>query len=157
MNIGEAAERSGLPAKTIRYYEEVGLVRPAERRGNSYRQYDEAAVHRLRFVQRARGLGFSVEQCKGLLALYDDQTRASADVKAIALEHIAEIDQRLAALAEMRATLAALAEKCHGDERPSCPILADLAAPEVGRGASRRSESRGSARAARDARPDRGP
>ena len=128
MNIGEAAERSGLPAKTIRYYEEVGLVRPAKRRDNRYRDYDETDVHRLRFVQRARGLGFSVEQCRDLLALYDDKTRASADVKAIALEHIAEIDQRLADLAAMRATLAALAEKCHGDDRPSCPILADLAA-----------------------------
>lgn len=129
MNIGAAAERSGLPAKTIRYYEEVGLVRPAKRQENSYRDYDEADVHRLRFVQRARGLGFSVEQCRELLALYDDESRASADVKAIALQHIAEIDQRLRALAEMRATLAALAEKCHGDDRPSCPILADLAAP----------------------------
>jgi MerR family transcriptional regulator, copper efflux regulator len=133
MNIGDAAARSGLPAKTIRYYEEVGLVCPAKRQGNSYRHYDEADVHRLRFVQRARGLGFSVEQCRELLALYDDKTRASADVKAIALQHITEIDQRLAALAEMRATLSALAEKCHADERPSCPILADLAAPEAGR------------------------
>lgn len=131
MNIGDAAERSGLPAKTIRYYEEVGLVRPAKRQDNRYRDYDEAAVHRLRFVQRARGLGFSVEQCRELLALYDDKSRASADVKAIALLHIAEIDQRLRALAEMRATLSALAEKCHGDDRPSCPILADLAAPEA--------------------------
>ena len=128
MNIGDAAERSGLPTKTIRYYEEVGLVRPAKRQDNRYRDYDEAAVHRLRFVQRARGLGFSVEQCRELLALYDDKSRASGDVKAIALQHIAEIDQRLTALAEMRATLAALAEKCRGDDRPSCPILQDLAA-----------------------------
>lgn len=128
MNIGEAASRSGLPAKTIRYYEEVGLVRPAKRQDNRYRDYDETDVHRLRFVQRARGLGFSVEQCRDLLALYADQSRASADVKAIALQHIAEIDQRIATLQQMRATLAALAEQCHGDDRPSCPILADLAA-----------------------------
>jgi len=128
MNIGEAAARAGLPAKTIRYYEEVGLVRPPKRQENRYRDYDETDVHRLRFVQRARGLGFSVEQCRGLLALYDDQGRASADVKAIALEHIAEIDRRITSLQEMRATLATLAAKCHGDERPSCPILAELAA-----------------------------
>lgn len=130
MNIGTAAERSGLPAKTIRYYEEVGLIRPAKRQDNRYRDYDETDVHRLRFIQRARGLGFSVEQCKELLALYDDEDRASADVKAIALEHIAEIDVRIEALQGMRATLAALARKCHGDDRPTCPILADLAAPE---------------------------
>ncbi len=128
MNIGAASERSGLPAKTIRYYEEVGLVRPAKRQDNRYRDYDETDVHRLRFVQRARGLGFSVEQCRELLALYDDQSRASADVKAIALRHITEIDERIAALEQMRATLRALAEKCHGDDRPSCPILEDLAA-----------------------------
>jgi MerR family copper efflux transcriptional regulator len=128
MNIGAASERSGLPAKTIRYYEEVGLVRPAKRRDNRYRDYDETDVHRLRFVQRARGLGFSVEQCRELLALYDDKSRASADVKAIAQQHIAEIDARIADLEAMRATLASLAEKCHGDDRPACPILADLAA-----------------------------
>ena len=129
MNIGAAAERSGLPPKTIRFYEEVGLVRPAKRQDNRYRDYDETDIHRLRFIQRARGLGFSVEQCRELLALYDDKERASADVKAIALHHIAEIDARIAALRGMRATLDALACKCHGDDRPTCPILADLAAP----------------------------
>lgn len=128
MNIGEAADRSGLPAKTIRYYEEVGLIRAAKRRDNRYRDYDNNDVHRLRFIQRARGLGFSVEQCRGLLALYDDKDRASADVKAIALQHINDIDVRIADLRAMRAALAALAEKCHGDDRPACPILADLAA-----------------------------
>jgi len=126
MNIGAAAERSGLPAKTIRYYEEVGLVRPAKRQDNAYRDYDETDVHRLRFIQRARGLGFSVEQCRELLALYDDHGRASADVKAIALEHIAEIETRIAALEGMRDTLKTLADRCHGDDRPACPILADL-------------------------------
>ena len=129
MNIGAASERSGLPAKTIRYYEEVGLVRPAKRQDNHYRDYDDTDVHRLRFIQRARGLGFSVEECRELLALYDDKGRASADVKDLALRHITEIGARIAALEAMRATLQALAEKCHGDDRPACPILADLAAP----------------------------
>jgi Cu(I)-responsive transcriptional regulator len=128
MNIGTAAERSGLPAKTIRYYESVGLVRPAKRRGNSYRDYDEADIHRLCFIQRARALGFSVQQCRELLALYEDRGRASADVKALALRHIAEIDERIEALGTMRSTLSALAERCHGDDRPACPILEDLAA-----------------------------
>lgn len=134
MNIGAAAERSGLPAKTIRYYEEVGLVRPAKRRNNSYRVFDETDVHRLRFIQRARGLGFSVEDCRELLALYDDRERASADVKTIALQHIAEIETRIAALVSMRDTLEALALRCHGDDRPTCPILADLAAEGDGAG-----------------------
>ena len=128
MNIGAAAQRSGLPAKTIRYYEGVGLVRPAKRQGNSYRDYDDADIHRLRFVQRARALGFSVQQCRELLALYEDGSRASADVKALALRHIAEIDERIEALGTMRSTLSALAERCHGDGRPACPILDDLAA-----------------------------
>lgn len=128
MNISAAAERSGLPAKTIRYYEEVGLVRPAKRRDNSYRDYDQTDVHGLAFIQRARGLGFSVEQCRELLALYDDQKRASADVKALALQHIEEIEARIRSLESMRDTLKALADRCHGDDRPTCPILADLAA-----------------------------
>lgn len=132
MNIGAASARSGLPAKTIRYYEEVGLVRPAKRQGNRYRDYDETDVHRLRFIQRARGLGFSLEECRELLALYDDKGRASADVKALALRHIEEIDVRIKALQDMRTTLDALAQKCHGDDRPTCPILADLAGPAAG-------------------------
>lgn len=128
MKIGTAAERSGLPAKTIRYYEGVGLIRPAKRRGNSYRDYDDTDIQRLCFIQRARSLGFSVQQCRELLALYDDRDRASADVKALALGHIAEIDERIEALGTMRSTLSALAERCHGDDRPACPILEDLAA-----------------------------
>ena len=127
MNIGEAAALSGLPAKTIRYYEEVGLVAPAARADNGYRDYGDAEVHTLRFVQRARGLGFSVRECRELLALYFDHRRSSASVKAIALGRIAEIDRKIAELEGLRATLAELAEKCHGDERPDCPILADLA------------------------------
>jgi Cu(I)-responsive transcriptional regulator len=126
MNIGQAAEASGLPAKTIRYYEEIGLVR-SDRRGNNYRDYSEAAVHNLRFLARARALGFSIEECRRLLSLYADRTRASADVRRLAERHIAEIDAKLAELQAMRRTLSKLVHACHGDERPDCPILEDLA------------------------------
>lgn len=129
MNIGEAAARSGVPAKTIRYYEDVGLIRPAPRNGNGYRAYGQRDVHVLRFVQRARSLGFSVQDCRQLLALYEDPARASAEVKALTGRRIAEIDRKIKELAGMRATLVELAESCHGDERPECPILDDLAAP----------------------------
>ncbi len=128
MNIGEAARRSGLPAKTLRYYEEIGLIVPSGRRTNGYRDYSERDVRLLRFVQKARSLGFSVRQCRELLDLYLDQGRASADVKRIALERIAEIERKIRELEAMKAALAHLAEKCHGDERPDCPILEDLAA-----------------------------
>ena len=126
MNISSAAELTGLPAKTIRYYEEIGLVVPA-RAGNGYRTYSEQHLHRLAFLQRARGLGFSIEECRLLLSLYDDKQRASSDVKQIAQEKVAEIDRKIGELTSMRATLAHLAETCHGDERPDCPILDDLA------------------------------
>jgi Cu(I)-responsive transcriptional regulator len=129
MNIAEAAERSGLSAKTIRYYENAGLIPPAKRQSNGYRDYREMDVHLMRFVQRARALGFSVGQCRELLALYDDKDRASGDVKALALNHMKEIDARIEALAGLRRTLAALVERCQGDGRPACPILADLASP----------------------------
>jgi Cu(I)-responsive transcriptional regulator len=129
MNIGEAATRSGVPAKTIRYYEEVGLIQPAPRGGNGYRAYSQRDVHVLRFVQRARSLGFGVQDCRQLLALYGDPERASADVKALTERRIADIDRKLKELAGMRATLVELAESCHGDARPECPILDDLAAP----------------------------
>lgn len=129
MNIGLAAKRSGLPAKTIRFYEDSGLIAPARRNENGYRDYSEADVHKLGFIQRARSLGFSLEDCRALLALYEDRSRASADVKRLALEHIAEIDAKLVALEDMRATLARLAKACHGDDRPDCPILTSLAAP----------------------------
>lgn len=127
MNIGEVAARSGLPAKTIRYYEDVGLIRPAPRGENGYRAYAASDLHILRFVQRARSLGFSVRHCQQLLALWRDPHRSSADVKALTERRIAEIDRKMAELASMRATLALLAEHCHGDERPDCPILDDLA------------------------------
>lgn len=125
--IGDAAARSGVPAKTIRYYEQIGLVRPPERGANQYRSYSDADVAMLRFVGRARRLGFSVQELKQLVALYRDRGRASADVKAIAVQHIARIDRKLAELQTVRAALADLAEQCHGDARPDCPILEELA------------------------------
>lgn len=126
MNIGAAARRSGLPPKTIRYYEEIGLL-TASRAANGYRDYSEADVQRLGFVQRARRLGFSVEECRQLLSLYSDRDRASADVKAIALEKLAEIDRRIDELAGLRRMLGQLVESCHGDDRPNCPIIDGLA------------------------------
>lgn len=126
MNIGEAALQSNLPAKTIRYYEDIELVTP-ERSANGYRNYSENDVHRLRFVQRARSLGFSIDECRSLLSLYRDSNRASADVKALAMSKIEEIDRKITELGSLRRTLAALADKCHGDDKPDCPIIDDLA------------------------------
>ncbi|MBB4301740.1 Cu(I)-responsive transcriptional regulator [Rhodobium orientis] len=126
MNIGQAARRSALPAKTIRYYEEIGLVAPG-RRDNGYRDYDASDVHKLQFLKRARGLGFSIDDCRHLLSLYEDKHRASADVKALARARIEDIDARMAELQSLRTTLAKLVECCHGDDRPDCPILDDLA------------------------------
>jgi Cu(I)-responsive transcriptional regulator len=127
MNIGEAAEKSGLPAKTIRYYEDIGLVTPSGRRANGYRDYDQQDLALLKFVQRSRSLGFTVEECRELLDLYRDRSRASADVKAIAKSRIADIRRKIEELKSMEATLAELVEHCHGDTRPDCPILDDLA------------------------------
>ncbi len=127
MNIGEASDRSGLPAKTIRYYEDIGLIRP-ERGGNGYRDYDISDVHKLRFLQRSRGLGFSVEECRQLLALYEDKSRASADVKDIAQTKLTEIDQKIREMMELRRTLEHLVHACHGNDRPDCPILEELSA-----------------------------
>ena len=126
MNIGHTAERTGLPAKTIRYYEEIGLVRP-QRAANGYRDYGEADLHRLGFLQRARSLGFTIDECRLLLSLYDDTHRASADVKAIAVAKIGEIDRKIAELKSLKSTLGTLADHCHGDDRPDCPIINDLA------------------------------
>ncbi|MGV0818408.1 Cu(I)-responsive transcriptional regulator [Martelella sp. FLE1502] len=125
MNIGQAAKQSGLPAKTIRYYEEIGLV-IADRAENGYRDYSANHVHRLNFIHRSRDLGFSVEECRLLLSLYDDDARESAEVKALATAKIAEIDEKLARLAGLKATLQHLADHCHGDHRPDCPILEEL-------------------------------
>jgi MerR family copper efflux transcriptional regulator len=126
MNVGDAARRSGLPAKTIRYYEDIGLIRP-ERAGNGYRDYSTDDVHRLAFLARARSLGFSIEDCRQLMALYRDRSRASHDVKEIALAHVAAIEEKVRELQSMRATLEKLIHACHGDERPDCPILDDIA------------------------------
>jgi Cu(I)-responsive transcriptional regulator len=125
MNIGEVAKRTELPAKTIRYYEDIGLVTPA-RGENGYRSFSEDDLHKLAFLGRARGLGFSIEDCRTLLALYEDQARASADVKRVAERNLAEIDAKITALQSMRATLSHLVESCAGDARPDCPILEDL-------------------------------
>lgn len=125
MNIGEVAERSGLPPKTIRYYEDIGLIRPL-RSDNGYRAFQEKDLHKLAFLGRARGLGFSIEDCRTLLALYDDGARESAQVKQIAEEHLHQIDKKIAQFKSMRNTLAQLVEACHGDHRPDCPILEDL-------------------------------
>ena len=129
MNIGAVARASGLPPKTIRYYEEIGLIRP-DRSGNGYRAFSERHLHQLAFLSRARGLGFSVEECRALLALYEDRGRASADVKRLAEGHLSEIDRKLAELATMRAALADLVHRCHGDDRPDCPILEGIAADQ---------------------------
>ncbi len=126
MNIGDAAERTQLPAKTIRYYEEIGLVRPG-RAENGYRDYAEDDVHRLAFLQRARSLGFTIDECRQLLSLYDDKHRASCDVKALTVEKLAEIDRKLSEMHALRDTLATLADSCVGDDRPDCPILNDMA------------------------------
>ena len=134
MNIGEVAARSGLPAKTIRYYEEIGLIRP-RRDVNGYRAFSAADLHRLTFVGRARGLGFSIEDCRRLLSLYDDPGRAAADVRRVAEAHLDDIDGRIRALQEMRATLSELVACCAGDSRPDCPILHDLAQPPQPAGA----------------------
>jgi MerR family copper efflux transcriptional regulator len=126
MNIGEASERSGLPSKTIRYYEEIGLIRP-DRSVNGYRDYAASDIHKLRFLQKSRGLGFSVEECRQLLALYEDKSRASADVKEMTQTKLSEIDRKIVALTELRRTLEHLVHACHGDHRPDCPILEELA------------------------------
>ena len=128
MNVSEAARRSGLPAKTIRYYEDVGLIRPG-RATNGYRDYSGEDVHSLAFLKRARGLGFSIEDCRQLMALYRDKSRASHDVREIAVAHVAAIDEKIAELESMRRTLDTLVRACHGDDRPDCPILEDMAGP----------------------------
>lgn len=128
MNIGEASRRSGITAKMIRHYEGLDLIRPATRTAAGYRVYDEKEVHRLRFIRRARDLGFSIHEIQRLLGLWQDRRRASADVRRIANAHIAELDRKIRELRSMRSTLETLVHSCHGDERPDCPILEDLAA-----------------------------
>ncbi|MBE2275720.1 MAG: Cu(I)-responsive transcriptional regulator [Rhodobacteraceae bacterium] len=125
MNINQAAAHAGLPAKTIRYYEEIGLIRPG-RAANGYRSFAEADLHKLAFLGRARSLGFSIEDCRALLALYEDRARASGDVKRLAERHLTQIAAKIAELREMQATLGHLVDACAGDARPDCPILARL-------------------------------
>ena len=126
MNVGDAALKSGLPAKTIRYYEDIGLISPA-RADNGYRDYSGDDIHRLAFLRRARSLGFSIDDCRQLMALYGDQERASHDVREIASAHVAAITEKIRELEQMRATLQKLIHACHGDARPDCPILEDIA------------------------------
>lgn len=127
MQIGRVVERSGVPAKTIRYYEEIGLIAKPERTAGGYRAYGKQDIDILRFVNRARGLGFSINGVRDLLALYQDPERASADVKLISLERVQEIESKMKELDSMRRTLLHLAKKCQGDERSECPILDELA------------------------------
>ncbi|MFJ4375553.1 Cu(I)-responsive transcriptional regulator [Pseudomonas japonica] len=128
MNIGQAARRTGLSAKMIRYYESIGLLKPASRSDSGYRLYSPEDLHSLTFIKRSRDLGFSLEEVAKLLTLWQDRQRASADVKALANEHIADLDRRIEELVSLRDTLSELVAHCHGDDRPDCPILKDLAA-----------------------------
>ncbi len=130
MNIGEVSDRSGLPAKTIRYYEDIGLIKPL-RDANGYRAFRSAELHKLTFLGRARTLGFTIEDCRSLLQLWEDKDRASADVKRIAKKHLALIEAKIAGLRAMHDTLETLVEACAGDHRPDCPILLDLAADDA--------------------------
>jgi MerR family copper efflux transcriptional regulator len=131
MNIGEVAQASGVSAKMIRHYEGIGLIAASPRTQAGYRQYHERDAHLLRFIRRARDLGFALDQIRQLLSLWDDPERASADVKQLAETHIAGLDARIAALTEMRTTLVTLTQACHGDHRPDCPILQGLSQPPL--------------------------
>ena len=142
MNIGDAAKASGVSAKMIRYYESEDLIPPAARSASGYRHYTDQDVQRLRFIRRARDLGFQMDGIRELLALWSDRSRHSAEVKALALDHVAKLESRMRELRSMAETLRTLADCCAGDDRPDCPILADLgeareAPPRLSRPASR--------------------
>lgn len=128
LSIGEAATHSGVPAKTIRFYEEAGIIKPAQRGDNGYRVYGDGDVQTLRFIHRSRALGFSLKDVAELLELYRNRERASREVKKLALQHVAALDRKIAEMTNVRNTIAALAEKCHGNHRPECPILDELGA-----------------------------
>ena len=127
VNIGAAAQASGVSAKMLRHYESLGLLGDVARTEAGYRQYTAADIHTLRFIKRARDLGFSMAEIAELVSLWHDRRRASADVKRIAQTHVAELEKRIQAMQDMRRTLQNLLHHCHGDERPDCPILDDLA------------------------------
>jgi Cu(I)-responsive transcriptional regulator len=131
MNIGQASLASGVSAKMIRYYEQIGLIHPAERTGNNYRVYGEQDIHNLRFIKRSRTLGFSLEETETLLKLWQDKSRESSAVKEIALSHIADLEHKIAEMKSMVTTLSHLVHCCGGDHRPDCPILDDLAGFDV--------------------------
>jgi len=131
MNIGQAADLSSLPPKTIRYYEDIGLISPA-RRGNGYRDYSMREVHELGFVARARGLGFSIEECRHLLDLYRDEERASSEVRDAAISHVATIRKKISELRSMEQTLSQLIGECAGDAQPDCPIMDELTGERSG-------------------------
>ena len=131
MNISAASKASGVSAKMIRHYETLGLVPGVRRSDVGYRQYDETTVHHLRFIRRARDLGFDTKEIGALLQLWRNKRRSSAEVKRIASKHVAALDERIAALQAMQRTLSHLAQHCHGDDRPECPILDDLAGPDA--------------------------
>ena len=126
MQIGEAAKATGVSAKMIRHYEAIGLVPVADRKDSNYRDYGHHDLHRLGFIRRARDLGFSMDEIRDPLRLWTDTDRSSADVKTLTLQHIAELDGKIALLKEMRSTLGALADACDGDHRPDCPIIRSL-------------------------------
>jgi MerR family copper efflux transcriptional regulator len=132
MNIGEAGRLSGVSAKMIRHYEEIGLIAPTARTEAGYRTYREKDVHELRFIKRARNLGFSLNQIRVLLSLWQDRSRASADVKKIANAHVDELNVRILELTEMRDSLMSLADACRGDHRPDCPIIKGLETDVIG-------------------------
>ena len=146
MNIGQAAKASGVTAKMIRHYEELDLIRPAGRTAGGYRVYDDREVHTLRFIRRARDLGFSMKEIAALLALWQDKRRASSAVRQVASAHLDALDRKIAELQAMRRTLQHLIEGCHGDHRPDCPILDDLA-DETSNFEGRRSKERKSQKA----------
>jgi MerR family transcriptional regulator, copper efflux regulator len=154
MNIGQAAAASGVSAKMIRYYESIGLLSQVARTASGYRTYGEDDVHTLRFIRRARDLGFPMAETGRLLALWHDRSRNSAEVKAIASTHIAELERRISDLESMKRTLQRLAKACHGDSRPDCPILDDLAAATVPSQAPRERHARGRFRSGSE-RPQR--
>lgn len=143
MNIGEAAERSGVSAKMIRYYESVGLVPNASRRANGYRDYSDEDVSTLQFVRRTRDLGFSLEEVGALLALWFDKKRPSRDVKRLAERHVAELETKIREMRSVIRSLRSLSQACHGDERADCPILDDLASQRSAAGRARPVRKRG--------------